>query len=180
MDIKYVILGFLSRSSLTGYDLKKIFAESLTLHWSGNNNQIYRTLVDLYQAGLVTKEVEYQESLPARKLYTITERGMVELRQWLLSTPELPQLRHAFLLQLNWADQLSPHELQQVLGNYDEELEAYWLMLCEQRKRDKANTQLTSRQAHFADLIMTRWISFYEDERQWVAQLRRQIRMDED
>ena len=69
MSIKHAILGFLSWSPLTGYDLKKRFMGSTTLYWSGNNNQIYRSLVDLHQNGFVTKEVQQQEKLPARKIY---------------------------------------------------------------------------------------------------------------
>lgn len=175
MSIKHAILGFLSRSSLTGYDLKKLFAESMTLHWSGNNNQIYRTLVDLHEEGLVTKEVEYQESLPPRKVYTITESGLAELKQWLLSTPELPQLRNAMLVQLTWADQLQKGELAALLNAYEEEVRVYSLMLREQQQRDQQNTGQTSRQRFFADMIMERWITFYESELDWIRTLRQQL-----
>lgn len=175
MSIKYAVLGFLSRSSLTGYDLKKLFAESMTLHWSGNNNQIYRTLVELHQEGLVTKEVEYQENLPPRKVYTITESGQAELKQWLLSTPELPQLRNAMLIQLTWADQLQKSELEALFNEYEEEVQVYLLMLREQHQRDQQNGRITPRQRFFADTIMARWISFYESELDWIRTLRQQL-----
>ena len=42
MTIKYAILGLLSWKPFSGYDLKKIFVDSASLYWSGNNNQIYR------------------------------------------------------------------------------------------------------------------------------------------
>ena len=103
MSIKHVILGFLSEAPLTGYDLKKKFSASDIFHWSGNNNQIYRALVELHQANLVTIEVEYQESKPPRKIYTVTGEGLAELRQWMLSTPELPQFRNTMLMQLRWS-----------------------------------------------------------------------------
>ena len=76
MNIENAILGLLSWKALSGYDLKKIFEDSVTLYWSGNNNEIYRSLLDLRDRGLVACEVQPQESLPARKVYSITPAGM--------------------------------------------------------------------------------------------------------
>ena len=45
MSIEYAILGLLSWKPFSGYDLKKIIAESEVYYWSGNNNQIYNSLV---------------------------------------------------------------------------------------------------------------------------------------
>ena len=67
MSIRHAILGFLSWQSFSGYDLKKMFSDSTALYWSGNNNQIYTTLVQLREEGLVEQEVQYQASLPAKK-----------------------------------------------------------------------------------------------------------------
>ncbi|HEY9053605.1 MAG TPA: PadR family transcriptional regulator, partial [Rectinemataceae bacterium] len=75
MSIRHAILGFLSWKPFTGYELKKRFSDALSFHWSGNNNQIYGTLVQLHKDGAVTIEVVAQEKLPAKKLYTITEAG---------------------------------------------------------------------------------------------------------
>ena len=44
MTLEYAILGLLSWKPFSGYDLKKIFSDSPIYYWSGNNNQIYRTL----------------------------------------------------------------------------------------------------------------------------------------
>ena len=104
MSIKYAILGLLSWRPMSGYDLKKIIAESMSFYWSGNNNQIYKTLVQLHTEGLVDIEVQQQENYPARKEYKISERGAAELRTWVLSAPELTQFRNTFLIQLAWGD----------------------------------------------------------------------------
>ena len=48
MSIEHAILGLLSWRPMSGYDLKKIFEEASILYWSGNNNEIYRTLVKLH------------------------------------------------------------------------------------------------------------------------------------
>lgn len=169
MALKYVMLGFLSESPLTGYDLKKKFSDSEIFHWSGNNNQIYRTLVELHDEHLVTLEVHYQESKPPRKIYTITPQGRAALQQWMLSAPELPQFRSALLMQLTWADQVEPAALVKMLTDYEDEIRVHVLMLREQTRRSDAQP------ASFARRVAEHWIALYEQELDWVHALRQEL-----
>ena len=84
MSIRHAVLGFVSWRPFTGYELKKLFSDSRLFHWSGNSNQIYRTLVQLHRDGLVDLEVQQQDSLPPRKQYSITGAGSAELRRKIL------------------------------------------------------------------------------------------------
>jgi DNA-binding PadR family transcriptional regulator len=175
MSIEYAILGFLSWKSLSGYDLKKLFAGSEILYWSGNSNQIYRALVDLHKAGLVSREIEHQESAPSRKVYTITDEGLSELARRSRSSPELPELRHHFLIQLAWAGRLPAGELDSLLTRYAEELHVQVLMLQEQERRDDSDAGRTPCEAFLWGEITKRWTSFYETELEWVRQLRQKL-----
>ncbi len=173
MTIKYVILGFLEWESLTGYDLKKRFAASETFHWSGNNNQIYTTLVQLYNEGLVSKEVQDQESGPSRKVYSITAEGREVLRQWLLTPSELPQLRHPFLAQLAWVDGLTAVELDSLLSQYENEVYVKLRMAQAQAQLDALQSpRRTPREGVLWDQIGAYWQSFYQHELDWVGRLR--------
>lgn len=172
MSIQHAILGFLSWTPMTGYDLKKRFEESETFYWSGNNNQIYKALVELHEAGLVTKEIQHQESLPSRKIYTITGQGLAELRRWLLTPPELPQRRHPLLVQLAWADLLTPAELNGVLARYEEEVQTRWLMAREQAQRTTHWPQRTERERRLWQMIAENEVAFYAGELAWVRQVR--------
>jgi PadR family transcriptional regulator, regulatory protein AphA len=173
VSIKHVMLGFLSQTPMTGYDLKKKFASSGVFHWSGNNNQIYKTLVALHEEKLVTLELQYQESKPPRKIYTITEKGRATLHEWLQSVPELPQIQHALLMQLTWADQLEKDQVVALLDNYHEELQAYITVLREQARRAQSGEM--SAVFSFADRVAQHWIDFYELELEWVQTLRQEI-----
>ncbi len=135
MTIQYAILGLLSWQPFAGYDLKKIISDSELFYWSGSNNQIYRTLVQLHAESLVSQEVQEQANLPARKIYSITEKGRIALREWLLSTPELPERHNAFLIQLAWADALPAADLVGLVERYAGEVEAHLLMLQEKARR---------------------------------------------
>ena len=178
MAIKYAILGFLSWRAFSGYDLKKIFGDSIFLYWSGNNNQIYRTLVKLHKEGLIIGEIQHQESGPSRKVYTITEKGRFELRDWVLSSPELPQLRNIFLIQLAWADQLKSNELDTLLEKYEREIHTQWLMCREQKRRNQLNPARTKRETFLWHAIFDNRIRFYETELTWIQKLRAELIID--
>jgi PadR family transcriptional regulator AphA len=188
VSIEYAILGLLSWRPLTGYDIKKMFAGSVVLYWSGNNNQIYTTLVKLHEDGLVSREIELQEDSPSRKIYNITPKGQLELRKWLLTEPEPPQLKNSFLIQLAWADQLSPDELDTLLGNYEAEMQMQLSMLQIQEKQKNMSPSGTPREAYINvamartpreaviwNMIQSNWIAFYENELNWVRALRKQL-----
>jgi PadR family transcriptional regulator, regulatory protein AphA len=188
MSIEYVILGLLSWRSLTGYDLKKIFMDSVMLYWSGNNNEIYKALVSLHKENLVNREIQQQENYPARKVYSITEKGVSELKKWVLSTPELPHYKPSFLIQLSWADALTSDELDALLADYEEEV-LMQLLMCrvESQQQDEKSPQKnqsaflntlrarTPREAFLWGMIQKNWLSFYENELRWVRQLRQEL-----
>ncbi len=171
MSIKHAILGFLSWTPFTGYELKKLFGESATLHWSGNSNQIYKALVELHNEGMVSLEVQHQDPHPARKVYSITEKGLFALRSWVLAAPEPPVLRSSFIIQLAWADQLAPAELDALLEKYEEELRSQISMFKVQESRNAAPRR-TPRESYLWAMIAENWISFYEADLNWVLRLR--------
>lgn len=176
MSIQYAILGLLSDQPLTGYDLKKLFVESETFYWSGNNNQIYRTLVKLHKADLVTQEVHQQVDAPARKVYTITAKGQAALLDWLQTPPELPQVRNHFMLQLTWADRLDDAALDDLLAHYEEEVRVKLLMVQEQAQRQRAIDHApVNRPSPLQDRITARWLDYYANELAWVQALRREL-----
>jgi PadR family transcriptional regulator, regulatory protein AphA len=175
MDINYAILGFLSWRSFSGYDLKKMFVNSTFIYWSGNNNQIYSTLLQLHRDGLVTTEMQHQESGPSRKMYTITDKGMAQLKQWVMALPEIPQPRNLFLVQLAWADPLTPDELDRLLERYENEINVHLLMYQEQKRRKTINPARTPRESYLWDMIAANGVAFYENELTWVRQLRQEL-----
>ena len=175
MSIKYAILGILSWKPSTGYDLKKIFEESSAMYWSGNNNQIYKTLVQLLKEGLVTNEVHHQESSPSKKVYNITSEGLAQLRQWTLSSPEAPELKKTFLIQLAWSDRLNADELDGILTGYENEVRMQLLMQQEKHRRGLYYPNRTPREIYLWNMINENIISSYESELDWVRKIRKEL-----
>jgi PadR family transcriptional regulator, regulatory protein AphA len=176
MEIMYAILGFLSWRPFTGYDIKKMLADCVGFHWSGNNNQIYTALVQLHRQGLAESETEYQERLPARKIYSITPAGKTALKTWIREPPEPLLLRKPFLVQLSWTASLEPGELEELLSRYEHEVDMQLLMLKEKiRREDVVNPARTSREKCVWDMIALNYLQCYEAELRWVRQLRQRL-----
>ncbi len=172
MSIQLAILGLLNENPLTGYDLKKVFADSDLFYWSGSSNQIYHALVELHQGKLVTQTIEHQDNGPSRKVYHITDAGRKALREWVLSAPDLPQIKHPFLIQLAWGDQVETAELDDLLTRYEDEVRVKLLMLREQAQRRKLTSANAPRGVFLRERIATYWIAFHEQELTWIRTLR--------
>jgi DNA-binding PadR family transcriptional regulator len=173
--IQYAILGLLSWKPLSGYDLKKIISNTEVFYWSGNNNQIYKSLIQLHQEGMVSQQVKQQESLPAKKIYSITEKGRDALRKWVISTAEIPEFRSTFLIQLAWGDQLSDEDLDSLLTGYEDEIDIHLKMLQEKARRQSEAPNRTKREAFLWEKISEHSISIYQHEIDWVCQIRKDL-----
>lgn len=173
MSIQYAILGLLSWKHLTGYDIKKLMGDSAILYWSGNNNQIYKSLVQLHKDGLVTTEVQHQQSAPSRKVYTITDAGLSALREWTLSAPEAPEFKKAFFVQLAWSHVLSDEETDRLLAEYEGELQLQLAYQREKHARRKGYPDRDQREKFLWDRMAQHVIASCENELSWVASVRR-------
>lgn len=75
MSLSHGILGFLSYSNMTGYDLAKIFDSSVKFFWYARANHIYLELTKLEKKSYVKCEYIVQQDKPNKKLYHITDEG---------------------------------------------------------------------------------------------------------
>jgi len=97
---RYALLGILSMCPGSGYDIKKFMEQSTSNFWSESYGQIYPILKQLVEEGLATSHTEKQEGKPERYVYTLTGKGLEELRQWLTEPIEQMVERNELLLKL--------------------------------------------------------------------------------
>ncbi|WP_035758376.1 PadR family transcriptional regulator [Granulicoccus phenolivorans] len=103
MELKHAILGLLSVQQMSGYDLGRAFANSITHLWHADQSQIYRTLTRLGDTGAIETTVINQDGKPDRKVHALTEVGRAELDAWLRSPLEQEQSKEPFLARLFFA-----------------------------------------------------------------------------
>lgn len=167
MDLRAAILGLLSWKPASGYDLKRIISQSEVFYWSGNNNQIYKSLLELHKEGLVTHQVQLQESLPAKKVYSITAQGLAELGRSLRAAPHAPELHKDFLIQLAWAEMLTDEELSGLLARYAEEVANHLYMLQSQAARSGSGPERSPRERYLWKRINQNLIAACQTELEW-------------
>ena len=184
MTIQTATLGFLTSRPRSGYDLKREFRDDPYLHWSGNNNQIYRTLLQLERDGLVDSRVETPERGPAKKVYSITDQGRARLRAELLQPPELPEVRNPFLASITFMDALradgtlSETEVAGQLQAYANLLETEIVAWEERTRRLNAGETSVAPDSKARVVLQAmhrRWIDYYEREKRWIDRLAGQI-----
>jgi DNA-binding PadR family transcriptional regulator len=110
MDVSSIILGFLMRGSMTGYELKQYFSISFSFFSGLSYGSIYPALRKMEEQGLVTMRQERQQRAPDRKVYTITQKGRDAFGEALRAPFSIETGKSPFLMKLFFFEDLSPEE----------------------------------------------------------------------
>ncbi|WP_068776602.1 PadR family transcriptional regulator [Paenibacillus sp. FJAT-26967] len=103
MNIQTVILGFLTKESMTGYDMKARVDQSVSHLFEASFGGIYPALKRMEKEGLVDKEIQFQEGKPNRNVFAITDKGRQSFMDYLLSPLAQNGQRSDFLLRFFFA-----------------------------------------------------------------------------
>jgi len=106
MSLSHILLGMLRAKPKSGYEIDKELNNVVHYFWETDLSRIYRTLSDLNEKGWVEFETIVQQDNPNKKVYSITEAGLAELRSWLAEPGKriAERTRNAFLAQLHFSD----------------------------------------------------------------------------
>lgn len=118
---RYAILGMLSYSPMSGYDIQKFFAD-IAGFWQESYGQIYPNLHQLLTDGLVSQQIEQRDKKPNRHQYTLTPDGERVLQTWLQEMAEPLPTRNELLLKLIFGHHAGPATTQQQLLAYKNHL----------------------------------------------------------
>ena len=84
MSLKHGLLGFLSDQEMSGYDLEKLFSQSIGFFWKAKISQVYRDLKTMEKSGWIESREVIQKNRPNKKIFKITNQGCQELENWLI------------------------------------------------------------------------------------------------
>ena len=94
MSLRHALLGLLDAAPASGYDLTKQFEERLERYaWHARHSQIYPELRRMEAAGLVKALVAPRGRKAQKRIYSVTDDGMAELRRWATDFMPLPAQR---------------------------------------------------------------------------------------
>jgi len=109
MSLTNAILVSLINKPKSGYDLAKQFDGSVGFFWQATHQQIYRELTKLEQQSWIASEAIAQEGRPDKKIFSVTDIGLMHLKTWLLQSSDVAVMKDEFLLQI-YAGYLIPEE----------------------------------------------------------------------
>lgn len=111
MSLKFAILGLLSYKPQTGYELKANLEQSIRYIWNADQAQIYRTLAEITQDGLVASDTVQQTGRPNKKVYHLTKTGEEELKRWLSGPVPSRGQHNTELVQIFFSGQIPDEEV---------------------------------------------------------------------
>ena len=108
--LRHGILGLIGYGDTTGYELTRVFRDSLRHFWPVQTSQIYRELRTLEGEGWVRVTRVEQSGRPDKNVFSITPAGREELMRW-LRADNLPKYeRSPLLLKTFFRGECSPEE----------------------------------------------------------------------
>ena len=115
-NLKYAILGLLTREPLTGYDIAREFDKAISDFWNAKYSQIYPELKKLTEEGLVSFETTMHGEQQEKKIYSITEKGREDFSVWLESDKtETPSPKDILKLRLYFSEAMDDKQLKKML-----------------------------------------------------------------
>ncbi len=108
--LKHGILGLISNSDKTGYEIMTVFRDSLNHFWTAQTSQIYRELQTMEKAGWITQTRVSQGGKPDKNVFSITPAGHEELLRWLRDDNLPAGIRNPFLLKTFFMGELPTEE----------------------------------------------------------------------
>jgi DNA-binding PadR family transcriptional regulator len=156
-SLGFAILGLLHGQAMTGYDLRKIFAETALGNYSSSPGAIYPALARLEEHGLIDGREDNTKKLRPKKLYRPSDKGRQIFREWLLldvSAGEMPGKVDELMLRFAFHSVLDSTEATyDFLKGFSNALNDYIEMLKEQTKLFPEEAPIHSRLALDAGLV---------------------------
>lgn len=108
---------------MTGYDINKVFKESLNYFWVAQTSQIYSELQNLKKEGWVEYEDVEQKQKPDKKIFSITDLGKRELQNCLLNYNVDFPTRNEVLMKTFFMGKLNKNQIKEFFNELLKNLE---------------------------------------------------------
>lgn len=96
---RYAILGMLLDGPYSGYEIKSLMGRSTAYFWRESDSTIYPMLKLLAAEGKALSEIVYMGK-KKKEIFSITETGRTEFKNWFESPTGLETSRNEFLLKI--------------------------------------------------------------------------------
>jgi DNA-binding PadR family transcriptional regulator len=171
MNLRAVLLGFLTRGNLTGYELKAAMDESVGFFFGASYGSIYPTLRSLEEEGLVRSTLVVQSERPNKKVYTLTPEGRAYFLEALKGPPAEDSFRSEFLMQLFFGNHQDPGRVLALIEDHRTSLRDSLERL---RRTEEEIREIP--QARYGLMCLRYGLDYYENTLAWLDDVQREVR----
>ena len=171
MNLRAVLLGFLTRGDLTGYQLKGAMDESVGFFFGASYGSIYPALRSLEAEGLVSSTLVIQSERPNKKVYSLTPEGRAYFLDALNGQPADDSFRSEFLMQLFFGRHQDPERLLALI----EDRRASLRVSLERLRRTEEEIRDIP-QARYGLMCLRYGLVYYENSLAWLDDVEREVR----
>lgn len=175
MSVRYGVLGLLAKEPRHGYELKNSFEEISGGFWNVNYGQIYITIDRLLKEGLLESDAQTDVSRQSRerKVYTITPKGLDELRQWLAKpVDKVRPLRDEVFIKLALLDYKQPGPILKLLEG---QRQLYLSKMAELTRKKRQLKSTHGEEGIIADLLIDAALFHAEADLRWLEHCKAKI-----
>ncbi len=170
--LAYGLLSLLSTNPMTGYDLTM----KINRFWQSAHSAIYPLLSELEEKGCVEQELVKQSDKPDKKIYSLTQKGKDQLREWFVSEAGQPVIRDEMSLKLCcmqvMEEALVKDFLQELEKRYRQRIEVCERGLQSIREKAEMDKEAVYSQAFGSYLLTQRILSEAKLDLEWCAWVR--------
>jgi DNA-binding PadR family transcriptional regulator len=127
MSLRYALLAVLTVGPMTGYDLSKLFQQSVSHVWNAPDSQIYPELRRMEAEGLLAGQDVPWGPRGSKREYTISTTGLESFTAWMNEPIAYAVERNPAHLKAAYLEWSSPHSARKILTahreHYQERLE---------------------------------------------------------
>lgn len=166
--LEYIILGFLMKEDMSGYDLKQWMAANTFYFFDASFGSIYPALSRMTEKGLIVCN-DVVESNKFKKVYSITEDGKSYFMHWLQKPITFSRIKQNHLVNIFFYSYLPREIALNNLRAFVRRVDAYAISL-QENKADFQEKQETA-QVYYQFSIMLYGIGYYQFIAEWCRNL---------
>ena len=171
MNLRAVLLGFLTRGDLTGYELKGAMDESVGFFFGASYGSIYPALRSLEEEGLARSTLVVQSERPNKKVYSLTPEGRAYFLEALKGPPAEDSFRSEFLMQLFFGNHQDPGRVLALIEDHRTSLRDSLERL---RRTEEEIREIP--QARYGLMCLRYGLVYYENTLAWLDEVEREVR----
>ena len=127
--MEYLILGLLSLSPMTGYELQQFIKNNLALICSHSAGSVQTALSKLQREGKVTAQ-EASAGRRVKKIFAITDAGHAAFYDWVAQPMQAEKVKNMELSRLFFSGLAKPEERLAAIRDYIRQMEQTKAVLC--------------------------------------------------